>query len=55
MFLISRFFSRNFFRFSGLKGVLVGLLAMAWRQMSWDLLDHLFVVDSVPFVLPLPG
>ena len=55
MFLISRFFSQVFFRFSGLKGVLVGLLAMAWRLMSWDLADCLLAVGSVPSVPPLPG
>ena len=40
---------------SGLKVVLIGLLAMAWRLISWDLADCLLVVGSVPFVPPLPG
>ena len=43
-----------FLRFSGLKGVLVGL-AMAWRLMSWDLADYLLVLGPVPSVPPPPG
>ena len=35
---------QEFLKFSGLKVVLVGLLAMAWRLMSWDLPDHLLVL-----------
>ena len=44
---------QEFLKFSGLKVVLVGLLAMAWRLMSWDLPDHLLVVGcAVCAVLP---
>ena len=47
---------QEFLKFSGLKVVLVGLLAMAWRLMSWDLPDHLLVVGcAVCAVLPFPG
>ena len=49
---------QEFLNFSGLKVVLVGLLAMAWRLMSWDLPDHLLVVGSVLSllsVLSFPG
>ena len=47
---------QEFLNFSGLKVVLVGLLAMAWRLMSWDLPDHLLVVGcAVCAVLPFPG
>ena len=65
MFLLSLSFSfcfriekRLFTRFPGFSDfqvVLVGLLAMAWNMMIWDLSDCLLVVRSVPSVLPLPG
>ena len=43
-FLFERCSFQEFLQFSGLKAVLVGLLAMVWRLMSWDLPDHLLVV-----------
>ena len=48
---------QEFLKFSGLKVVLVGLLAMAWRLMSWDLPDHLLVVGCAVCAVcaPIPG
>ena len=43
--------SRSSWIFLVWKVVLVGLLAMAWRLMSWDLPDHLLVVGCVLSVL----
>ena len=49
------YFLTGFPWFSGLKIVLVGLLAMAWGLMSWDLPGHLLVTGSVLSVPPPPG
>ena len=44
---------QEFLKFSGLKVVLVGLLAMAWRLMSWDLVITCLswaVLSVLPFL-----